>query len=289
MSDQRESATRSRRGPLAAAAVLLLLVALLVGVVSPAAAAQLALSEARMTSVSLGERCTPAVTATSEMETEAQTTEVTVAGLGGACGERDLALTLFSTSGAALTSATASLAADADDSVTVTVPAYSPADVAGAAVTIGTWGIPATWAYTPPESAPPTSAPLVSCTVLNDPTGTKTCDVTDVRVDAWGYPQLNTFNFYATVTSPSASADVEWQLTINLAHPDLQVNANLADSNNGVALAPGWSCSALPILELRGQADVSTQYVGGGSTVTVWMQGRAAPSPTSGGSLFNCS
>ena len=265
-------------------------VVLLALILQPAAAAQLPLHPASLSSTSITDRCTQAVTATSGTVTAGRSATVEVDGLGTACGGRDLALTLFGEGGAAVTSGTTSLAADTSGSNTVSVPDYAPADVAGAAVTVGTWGVPAGWTYTPPATDPdPVTEPLVSCTVLNDPTGTKTCDVTDVRIDAWGYPELDNYNFYATVTSPSESEDVEWQLTINLEHPDLKLLANLAESNNGVTLAPGWSCSAMPMLELRGQADVNTKYVGGDKTVTVWLQGKASSGPATGGSLFNCS
>lgn len=254
----------------------------------PAAAAQLPLDPGNLSSASLSDRCTRAVTAAAGTVSGGQSSEVEVRGLGAACGGRDLALTLFNQAGTAVTSGSVSLAADAGGSATVSVPGYKPADVAGAAVTIGTWGVPADWTYTPPVTEP-SDEPLVSCTVLNDPTGTKTCDVTDVRIDAWGWPEPDNYNFYATVTSPSESEDVEWQLSVNLEHPDLKLIANVGDSNNGVALAPGWSCSSLPTLELRGQADVNTKYVGGDKTVTVWVQGKASSGPASGGNLFNCS
>lgn len=250
----------------------------------PGAAAQLPLLQGNVTGASVSDRCTPSVTVTNGTASAGKASTVTVAGVGTACDGRELDLTLFDTNGAAVAAGSTTLAADSSGSATVPVSAYAPADVAGAALTIGTWGVPGIWTYVPPAAAP-----MVSCTVLNDPTGTKTCDVTDVRVDAWGYPELNNFNFYATVTTASESEDVEWQLTLNLADSGFKVNANLADSNNGVTLAPGWSCSDLPMLELRGQEDVSTKYVGGGKTVTVWMQGKAASGPTSGGSLFNCS
>lgn len=252
--------------------------------VHPGAAAQLSLLQGNITSASVAERCTPAVTVTNGTAAAGKASTVTVAGLGAACEGRELDLTLFDKNGAAVAAGNTTLAADSSGTATVAVSSYTPADVAGAALTIGTWGIPGIWTYVPPAAAP-----MVSCTVLNDPTGTKTCEVTDVRVDAWGYPELNSYNFYATIKSPSESEDTEWQLTLNLADSGFKVNANLADSNNGVTLAPGWSCSDLPMLELRGQEDVSTKYVGGGKTVTVWMQGKAASGPTSGGSLFNCS
>lgn len=276
--------TSQRRWRSVAVAVLLVLVVLLGLALSPARAARLALTPGSMTNVSLAERCTEAVAATHGTVTAGQATTVMLTGLGTACGGRDLGLTLVGEDGSAVTSTTSTLPADASGSATVIVPAYAPADVAGAAVTIGTWGVPARWTYTPPVTAP-----LVSCTVVNDPTGTKTCDVTDVRIEAWGYPQTDSYNFYATITSPSESQDVEWQLTINLADSAFEVNTALADSHNGVQLAPGWSCSAMPTLELRGRSDTGTQYVGGGSSVTVWMLGRSASGQTPGGSLFNCS
>lgn len=277
--------TRSAKlAPLTAAAILTLFVVLLTLALRPGSAAHLPLEPASLTHASVAGRCTPHVAAAAGGVSGGKATTVEVTGLGAACGGQELDLTLYGDDGDALTSAALSLAADAQGSTTVTVPAYTPADVAGAAATVGTWGVPASWTYTPPVSAP-----MVSCTVLNDPTGTKTCEATDVRVDAWGYPEPDNYNFYATITSPSDSEDVEWQLTLNLADPGFKVNANVADSNNGVTLAPGWSCSAMPLLELRGNADVNTRFVGGGKTVTVWLQGKAASGPTDGGGLFNCS
>lgn len=273
-----------RRWRAVAVAVLMALVVLLGLVLRPSSAARLTLNPARMTTVSVADRCTDSVAATDGEAVAGEVTTVKLTGLGSACAGQELALTLFGGDGAALTSTTTALAAELDDSATVIVPAYTPADVAGAAVTLGTWGVPATW-----TSVPPVTVPLVTCTVLNDPTGTKTCEATNVRIESWGYPTVNTYNFYTTITSPSQTQDVEWQLTINLADPAFEVDTKLADSNNGVTLAPGWSCSAMPTLELRGRGDTNTQYVGGGSTVTVWMLGRAAEGLVPGGTLFNCS
>ena len=275
---------RQRGARPVALALLAVLVLLLALALRPAAAAQLPLNPVTMTHVSAADRCTEFVETTHGTITAGQATTVKVIGLGDGCGGRDLALTLYGADGEALTSATTPLSADAQDSATVIVPTYAPDDVTGAAVTIGTWGVPATWIYTPPAASQ-----LVTCTVLNDPTGTKTCEVKDLRIESWGYPQPDHYNFYATVTSPSASADTEWQLSINLADPAFDVQTSLADSSGDVGLAPGWSCSSMPMLELRGRAEVNSQYVGGDRSVTVWLQGMSASGPTSGGSLFNCS
>lgn len=286
MNSRRTATPTPQPGSRAVAVVVLALLMALLGLaVGQAHAAQLALQPGNLTNTSVSDRCTEAVAATHGTVTSGQATAVTLTGLGSACGGRDIDLTLYDESGEALVSTTTSLSADSSDSATVTLPAYTPADVAGVAMTIGTWGVPASWTAT----TPPVTSPLVTCTVLNDPTGTQTCEATDVRIESWGYPVADAYNFYATVTSSSASQDVEWQLTINLADSAFDVDTKLADSNNGVTLAPGWSCSSMPTLELRGRGDTGTQYVGGGSSVTIWMLGRSASGTTSGGSLFNCS
>lgn len=268
----------------AVAVALLLACVLVLGLaLRPAAAAQLGLRPASLTSVAVADRCTPAVAVANGTVTGARSTTVLVTGLGNGCGGRVVALTLFGANGAALSSVTTTLPAGTAGSATVIVPSYAPASVTGAATTVGTWGVPATWTYTPPAVVP-----AVSCAVLNDPTGLKTCTASNLRVEAWGYPRLDTYNFYVTVSSASTT-EVEWQITINLADPALAFEANLADSNNAVLLAPGWSCSARPMLVLRGQSGPGTKFVGNGKTVTVWMQGRSSAVPTTGGSLFNCS
>ena len=284
MNGHRRNTATAQRGPLFAVSALMVFVVLLAFSARPGAAAQLSLLPGSLTSLSLSERCTQALTATHDTATTGEASTVTVSGLGAACAGRDLDLTLYGSDGEALTAVSTSLAADTGASTTVMVPAYTPTQVAGIAATVGTWGVPAAWTYTPPV----TPSELVSCTVLNDPTGTKTCQATDLRIEAWGYPQADNFNFFATVTSPSESEDVEWQLTINLADPEFQLLANRADSNNAVTLAPEWSCASMPVLELRGQAAVSTKYVGGGKTVTVWLHGMAAAASTAGGNLFTC-
>lgn len=266
-----------------AVALAVVLIATFGVLLRPAAAAQLPTTQAKITSVSVSDRCTPTVAATNGTITGSTATTVLLTGLGAGCGGRSVSLTLFGTTGAALTTAITTLPAGATGSATVVVPAYSPVGVAGAAVTVGTWGVPATWAY-----SPPVAVPTVSCRVLNDPTGTKTCSGTNLQVDAWGSP-LHTANIYVTVVSPSTTADVEWELSINLSDPALKVYADLADSNNAVQLAPGWSCSSMPTLALRGQSLTGTKLVGSGRTVTVWLQVRASSVPTSGGNLFNCS
>lgn len=284
MKGHRPAAASSRFGPLVLAAFLAVLVLLPALTLKPGAAAHLPFESGSLTSAAFAERCTKFVSATHEGDAGGKATTVTLSGLTPACDGRDLELTLYGTDGQALTTGAVPVQAHGGDSIVVNVPVYNPAKVAGIAVTIGTWGIPAAWSYTSPVQDW-----MVDCKVLNDPTGTKTCDVKDIRVEAWGYPEVNSYNFYATVTSPSDAEDVEWELEVNLADPEFKVLANVGDSHNGVTTAPDWSCSSMPILKLRGRDDVNTQYVGGEKTVTVWIQGKAVSGHTDGGNLFNCS
>lgn len=266
----------------AAVVVLCLVLAVVLGcALRPAAAAQLPLRPASLTNVSVAERCTPTAAVSNGSVTGGQPTTVLLTGLGTGCGGQPVAVTLFGADGAALTSVTTTLPESVTGSATVIVPAYTPADVFGSALTIGTWGVPATWTY-----APPATVPTVTCTVLNDPTGTKTCSTTTLDVTAWGYPRLDTTNIVFYVTSPSLAMDVQWEITINLADPALKVYSKLADAVN-VELAPGWSCSSMPMLVLRGNAN--TRLVGGGHQAGVQLQGKATSGPTTGGNLFNCS
>ncbi|SDD29804.1 hypothetical protein SAMN05216410_3138 [Sanguibacter gelidistatuariae] len=271
--------SRLRRLPLALALAVLL--AVLLGLaLRPAQAAQLPVAAAKITAVTLTGRCTPTLSAGNGPVTGSQATTVTVAGLGTGCGGRVLALTLFGTGGAALTTANVTLAAGASGSVTVTVPAYTPATVAGAAATIGSWGVPVTWTNTVPPVLP-----LVGCKVLNDPS--KTCTATLTNFESWGGPPPTEYNVYFTVASDSLTKNAEWQITINLADPSLLLLATRMNSNNAVMLAPGWACSSMPLLVLRGQSGPGTQYVGGGSTVVTWLHGTSVPSQ-SNGTLFAC-
>lgn len=265
-----------------ACAVVAILAVLLAVALSPAQAAQLPIAPAKITAVVLTGRCTPTVTTANGPVTGSQATTVTVTGLGTGCGGRVIALTLFGTGGSALTTATVTLAANQGSSVTITVPTYAPASVAGAAATVGSWGVPATWTYTPPAVVP-----LVSCQVLNDPTGQQTCTAVKTSFDSWGGTPNTEYNLYVTVSSTAPTRNVEWQITLNLADPSLNLLATRMNSNNAVMLAPGWTCSSMPLLVLRGQSGPNTQYVGGGSNVSVWLHGTSVASQ-SNGSLFAC-
>ncbi|WP_157607272.1 hypothetical protein [Sanguibacter suarezii] len=248
----------------------------------PAQAAQLPISGAKITTVTtVADRCTAQVSVTNGVIPGAQATTVTVSGLQADCEGRVLELTLFDKSGVEITTASAPLGSGTSQSVTVKAP-YAPLAVNGAAVTIGSWGVPAGWKYTPPATVP-----AVSCAVLNDPTGTKTCAATKFAIGAWSVPPIDMNNIVFNVTSPSAATDVEWEVTINLADPMFKVYVLSAVGAN-VRLAPGWTCSSMPMLVLRGLQGANTDRVGGGHEAGVWLQGKTVSTPTAG-EIFNCS
>ena len=238
-----------------AAVALALTVAVVLGIaLRPAAAAQLPLRPAAMTSVSVADRCTPTATITNGVVTSAKATTVSLTGLGDRCAGRAVALTLFGAGGAVLTTVRTTLAGGATGSATVTVPVYSPSAVSGAAVTIGTWGVPATWTY-----SPPTALPLVSCTVLHKPS--KTCTAIQTAFSSWSDPSHYAYYLQFRVESQTVTRDDEWEITINLADPSLRLLAtHIKASDKNVIVAPGWNCSMMPLLVLRGKG--GSQYVG---------------------------
>jgi len=145
-------------------------------------------------------------------------------------------------------------------------------------VTIGGWPVTGTWTYAPP------TAPLVSCTALNNPALTCTATLSDFT--SWGYPAATDYNAYFTVTSPSATTNVEWQITINLSHAAFPFVARSMTGNNQEQLASGWSCAQLPLLVLTGQVGSNTALVGGGKQVITYLNGHSTAA--AGGSLFVC-
>lgn len=274
----RPAAPRAHR--VAAVALLLACVVVLGVALRPAAAAQLRLRTASITSVSVADRCTPAMTVANGTITGTRSTTVLVTGLGSGCGGRAIALTLFGANGAALTSVTTTVPAGTSGSATVTVPAYTPSVVSGAAATLGSWGVPATWTY-----RPPTPRPLVSCKVLNNPS--KTCSATQVGFTVWPDPSPTAYYLQFRVESGTVTRDDEWEITVNLADPSLRLLATqLKNPDNNVVLAPGWSCSSMPLLVLRGKG--ASQYVGDWAKVWVGLEGTSVPSQDQG-NLISCS
>ena len=269
----------------AAAVALALTVAVLLAVaLRPAAAAQLPLRPTTMTNVSVADRCTPAV-AVANGVTGAQATTVVVTGLGTRCGGRAVALTLFGSNGAALTSAKTTLPAGASGSITVTVPVYSPSAVSGAAVTIGTWGVPASWVYTPPAVLP-----QFSCKGFDVKTGAPVpCTASEHKFETWGNP-LDSYNLQVKIETRSVDA-VAWEVTINLADPRLGFVATRMDTGENFELVTPVTPPAKPdvctssVLVVKGK---QWQTTSSAQPLTIYFQGGRGASGVTG-KLFNCS
>lgn len=144
---------------LVAATVVL---AILLGSASLASAAQLNLLPESLGAFTISDRCTSAVTVSPTTVTSGSALGVQVAGLTNECAGREIQLTLFGASGAAIVTATTTIAAAGATSADVTTTSFTAADIAGAAVTIGTWGVPATWSYTPATSPTQPSGPITA-------------------------------------------------------------------------------------------------------------------------------
>lgn len=261
---------------LVAATVVL---AILLGSVSLASAAQLNLLPGSLGAFTVSDRCTEAVTVSPTTVTAGSASGAQVTGLTNECAGREIQLTLFGASGDAIVTGTTTIAASDPESASVTTDTFMAADITGAAVTIGTWGVLATWSYTPA-----TSLPAVSCVSLDDPNLECTAVVTGVT--SWGYPNLTHFNFFASVSSPSAEQNVRWQVTVNFVDSQFPFVPAAATGNGDSILAQGWTCASMPVLVVVGNAQHTTDKVGGGATQTIYLQATAASNPWA--SLFDC-
>lgn len=155
---------------------------------------------------------------------------------------------------------------------------FTPSSSQKVYVTLGGWPVAGTWTYSNPSTAP-----LVTCVALNNPS--LTCTATLTSLDKWGSPYSD-YNAYFAVSSPSASTNVQWQITINLASSSFPFVARSMHHNNQSALGAGWTCAQMPMLVLTGQAGPNTALVGGGKTVSVYLNGHATAA--AGDDLYVC-
>lgn len=231
--------TRRRNGLRLGALVLVLVV---VSYFQIASASQISLSGARIGyAASLGPCSTNPVTVTNTT-TGATATQVTISGLNNStCSGETVQLWLRdATSTVAVTSGTVTAS-----SLALTVPSYTPANVAGAIVYVGGWPVTTTWTY-----APPVQLPLVSCEPVGG--GSETCTVAefdDGSSKSWTNGEVTYWQKWFLVTTTSTSTDgVPWQVTINLSHSSLPAYAaSLTDNSGlGLVLVSTSDCSASP-------------------------------------------
>lgn len=189
---------------LVAATVVL---AILLGSVSLASAAQLSLPPGSLGAFSVTDRCTQAVTVSPTTVASGSASGAQVTGLTNECAGREIQLTLFGTSGDAIVTGTTTIAASGATSADVTTTSFTAADIAGAAVTIGTWGVPATWSHTPATSPTQPSGPI---TAGNDDTVVSPITWNNQR--SWGSYTV-CFTVEVTVAGPEAAV---WALNVDL-------------------------------------------------------------------------
>ena len=226
--------TRRRNGLRLGALVLVLV---LVSYFQIASASQISLSGARIGyAASLGPCSTNPVTVTNTT-TGATATQVTISGLNNStCSGETVQLWLRdATSTVAATSGTVTAS-----SLALTVPSYTPANVAGAIVYVGGWPVTTTWTY-----APPVQLPLVSCEPVGG--GSETCTVAETFSESWTDSGVMYWQKMFQVTTTSTVA-VPWQVTINLSHSSLPFYAaSLRDNQpGGLVLVSTSGCSASP-------------------------------------------
>lgn len=166
--------------------------------------------------------------------------------------------------------------AEADGSTTVNLGGtYTATAVTGVAATADGWNLSATW-------VPPAALPLASCRAINNPA--LTCYATLTQITSWGYPATTNYHATLTVSSPSATADTEWEVTVNLADPAFPFVSVAMSHNNASELAPGWTCAQMPLLVVDGQSGSGSALVGGSKTVAFYFEGRT----TGAGNLATC-
>lgn len=275
----RRSLTRRHRGAVVA---LLTALALAFAGMTVSSASALTLTAGSAPRGQTPSRCTSQAVAVTTPATSGTATSVTVTNLDSSgCGGKAVVVAVYDPT---LTTWSAAKKFEVTGSINATTmtltstATFTPTSSQKVYVTVGGWPIPGTWTYSNPSTAP-----LVTCIALNNPS--LTCSATLSRLDKWGTPYSD-YNAYFTVSSPSTTANVQWQITINLASSSLPFVARSMRNNNASQLGAGWTCAQLPTLVLTGQAGPGTALVGGNKTVDVFLNGHATAD--TGDNLYVC-
>lgn len=211
-------AARGRRR-LALAVALVALAALAAGALHPASAARLPLTGARLTTAAAAP-CATGTLAAAAPGTARTATQVVLSDVPAACRGRAATVRLYAADGTPLAAADTTVTLAAAASSTVTVPAYAPARVAGVAVTVGTWALPARWAAAAGGTGPVTPGP-----------GTTLGELT--------WSQLASSGTQACVTVPvTAAAGAVWRVDLHL---DQRPYAGLTSGAGFVVMDPWWA------------------------------------------------
>ncbi|WP_062136247.1 hypothetical protein [Demequina aestuarii] len=239
-----------KRRILAAAAA----VALAMGLsVTTASAAQLPVLAGLQTSVVGASACAPALEGgTPVLETTAPSggsaSAVALSGVPAECGGLAVELFVHDDSGAVIASGTGTAAG----TVSVAVDAYDTSDAEAVVARIAGWIFPTTWTV----PAPP---PAATCVPMSTD-GTVvagSCSVTRIQVsEPWPDGAGQKANVYVSVTS----AAPRFRITFNFAQAPFPGWTPVAVDRGNLLLAPGASCSTLPVYTMNGPTWSSSSY-----------------------------
>lgn len=212
-----------------------------------ASAASLNLTGSKMSTVTAADRCTPSAKVTTGALTNSTTKSVELSGLTNKCRQKKVSLTLYNAQGIALSTVTEkNLGPVTGGKATVTLPAsVAVTNMEGAALTIGTWGIPTTFVK-PPNS-------LVSCSIPSRPDVTCSVSYTKTKLNSTNFE----FNNLSLATSPVV-AGAKYELLLNLSDPWFASTPNPLGqirtlNGSELKLAPGTSCASRPNIRLVGK------------------------------------
>lgn len=239
------------------ALVILLVVALLGTGIVGASAAQLPVRSATLLSV----RKTPCTAATVAVthgliSTTDQKSSSVVVTVPAACAGLPVALRLFKAGGTALHAADLTVASASAPTTTITLSTadrYTPSEVAGVALTLGTWGMRTAWTYTPPVSTTGCRVVHLNTSSVEVPSPGATCTVTGVAMQSggwWGTKPARQANIDVSFTSTGALYPDYFVFTVNLSTiSGLPTDWTWSTSGSGYGNPVVRSaCSALPLL-----------------------------------------
>jgi hypothetical protein len=226
-----------------------------------ASAAQVTLTGGQRPFESSYARCDAAVDATTS-STSSTATWVQVANIDAACAGLLVSVMVYDPATGSIRTGGSATAPAGGGALTIPTSGYTPSATDRAFVTIGTWPVSATWAYTPPY-------PI--CGVYRLVNGVETarpgsCTVTSLSAAAW----------WGTAGSRLANVDIAFTYT-GASYPDYFKFSVDMRTTSGLPTDWGWATSGVS----GGNLVVSSSYLCGRLPV---LDGSSVPSwgPTSG-------
>lgn len=219
-------------------------------VMTQASAAQLTLTGGRLPFASSYQRCDDAVAATTAW-TAGTSSSVQVAGVATACAGLSVRVVIYDpATGAVQAASTSPVTVPVGGGVvTVATTGYAPSATDRASVTIDSWPVPATWAYTQPY-------PI--CGVYRLVNGVETarpatCTVTGLSAAArWGTSGSRLANVDIAFAYAGATYPDYFKFTVDLSTtsglPADWSWATSGFSGGNLVVSPSYPCSSLPVL-----------------------------------------